>query len=217
MAGIALFAVLIALAAVVLWAIRTTPAPKAGTQTDTTRNDSTEAAWGRAMAKAGVEATYPAEPVPVMELSVDGRHQFEAVFTAEEISAIINTYRYETRFAGRTVSISEATVAFPEADTAAIEGELLLDGTAYSASAEAPLTYNAKGLSSPGLTSLSVEGFGVGDARRDQAGQALLAYFNLFLWDAPGLTLDSARITEAGIEAKGMAPDRLGNPAPSVE
>lgn len=207
--------VAIALVAAIAWAVRParSPSPTAPVPGDSARA-TIESAWASALAKAGVEATFPAGPVDVTAVEPLGRHQFEATFSAAEVSALVNVYRYQVEFRDAVIEVEDVAIEFPADDTVAIRGEVILDGTRYSASAEAPVTYNAKGLSSPGLTSLRVAGFTADEARRRAAGEALLAYFNLYLWDAPGLTLDSARIANGQLDVRGVAPDSLVNPTP---
>jgi hypothetical protein len=195
----------------VVWAISSRGEPTAAPAPsfDRFRSD-----WSSAMRKAGVEATFPAGPVEITEVRGTGRTPFEAEFTADEISALLNVYLYRIEEGGQEVALSDVSVAFPSQGVGSIEARLVYDGAPYDAFASAPLTYSAKGISSPGLTSLNVEGFSVGGARRKQAGDALLGYLNSYLNAAPGLTVQQAQIVPGGLEVKGTAPAQLEHPEP---
>ena len=169
------------------------------------------------MAKAGVEATFPAGPVDLTQVSPSGSEPFEATFTAEEITALLNVYRYEADLSGQSVSFTRAQAAFPKPGVGALAGTLSAQGSNYSAEIAGPVTYAATGIDSPGATSLKVEGFNVGGARRRQASDAVIAYLNLYLRAAPGLTIEDARIVADGVYVKGSAPTRLEHPAPSAQ
>jgi len=177
--------------------------------------ESYEPGWTSAMAKAGVEATFPGGPVELTEVRPTGRRPFEATFTAEEITALLNVYRFEADLGGQSVSISDATAEFPAPGVGALSGTLSAGGSTYSAAIEGPLVHTAKGIDSPGATSLTVEGFGVGGERRRQATEAMVAYLNRYLMAAPGLTVQSARILEGGLQVSGTAPASLEHPAPT--
>jgi len=174
-----------------------------------------EPGWTSAMAKAGVEATFPPAPVELTEVVPTGRQPFEATFTAEEITALLNVYTYDSDLAGQGASLSEAAASFPAPGVGALRGALSASGSTYEAAIEGPVEYSAKGIDSPGATSLTVEGFNVGGERRQQASDAVVAYLNMYLRAAPGLTVESAEIVEGGLRVKGAAPARLEHPVPT--
>ena len=176
-----------------------------------------EAAWSSAMAKAGVEATFPVEPVDITRLRASGRRSFEATFTAEEISALLNVYRFETVIEKARVSIGEADVSFPAAGVAAIDAVLFSGDSGYRMRAEGPLTHANAEMRSKGLSSLNIEGFNVGGSKRVRAGKAVVRYLNELLDEAPGLTVDSAEIIEGAVRVRGWAPVRLEVIAPRTE
>lgn len=207
--GIIGVTVIVGLAAVVVWALASRSQPST---VALPRFDRFEPAWSSAMQKAGVEATFPAGPVQIEDLLATGRRPFEATFTAEEVSALMNVYVYDTEVAGQDVGVKDVAVGFPGPGVGSIEGELLSGGSSYGVKATAPLTYSAKGIASPGLTSLAVEGFSIGGSRRQQAGDALVAYLNTYLRAAPGLTVERAEITTEGLRVKGSAPAALEHP-----
>ncbi len=169
-----------------------------------------EAGWSSAMRKLRVDATLPERPVDVTALHVTGRRPFEVTLIAEEITALMNVYRYEAE-AGQ-LSLDGIEVAFPAEGVARLDATIFMDDTPYSARAVVPLTFDAKGVHSPGLTSLSVEGFDVGSVQRRQASDVVLAFLNAYLRALPGVTLEEARIEEDGVAVKGMAPVRIENP-----
>lgn len=202
--------VVVGFVALIAWALWTAgkPTPSAPAP----RFDRFQSAWASAMAKAGVEATFPVDPVEVTSLQSSGRQSFEATFTAEEITALLNVYPYRGEIAGAEVSLTSAEVEFPDAGRVRLSGSLVADGSGYSAVAEAPVSYADGEITSRGLTSLTVEGFNISGGRRTQAGDGLLQYFNAYLDATPGLTVEVAEVVEGGIVVKGFAPVALTNP-----
>ncbi len=207
---------LAAVVALVVWAATfsksSTPAQRTGPGFERF-----EPGWSSAMAKAGVEATFPPEPVDITQVSPSGSRSFEATFTAEEITALLNVYRYTADLTGQSVSFTRGRAAFPKPGVGALGGTLSAGGSNYAAEIAGPVTYTATGIDSPGATSLTVEGFNVKGERRQQASDAVISYLNLYLRAAPGLTIEDARIVEDGVYVKGSAPTRLEHPAPSEQ
>ncbi|MBE0416822.1 MAG: hypothetical protein IBX63_03570 [Coriobacteriia bacterium] len=204
------FVVLAGLVGLIAWAISSSgsaSAPRPGFERY-------ESAWESAMRKASVKATFPAGPVDLTLVRTFGSQSFEATFTAEEMAALMSVYRYETSVSGESFSIGDVSVAFPDEDVAALNVTLFTEGSRYKAKAEAPFAYDGGRITSPGLTSLRVEGFSVSGARRDQAGGALIDYLNRYLSAAPGLSVDEARITTDGLAVKGSAPMSIEHPEP---
>lgn len=208
--GIIGVTVVVGLVAVVVWALSSRSQPSTVALPSF---DRFEPAWSSAMQKAGVEATFPAGPVQIQEVFTTGRKPFEATFTAEEISALMNVYPYQLDVSGQDVAATDVSVTFPSPGVGSIQAKLLYDGAPYDAQATAPVTYSAKGISSPGLTSLRVEGFSIGGSRREQAGDALIGYLNMYVRAAPGLTIEQAEIASEGLRVKGSAPATLEHPA----
>lgn len=173
-----------------------------------------QSGWESAMAKAGVEAQFPTGPVDVTRVRVSGRRPFEATFSAEEISALMSVYRYETTVSGETVSGSDAYVMFPEDGIGEMSVVLYARGSRYRAQVSAPVSYEKGEITSSGLTSLKVAGFTVTGANRTQAGTAFLVFLNRYLDSAPGLEVEEARIVRGGIEVRGTAPQRIEHPEP---
>lgn len=174
-------------------------------------------AWESAMAKAGVEATYPPEPVRVEQLRPSGLRSFSATFTAEEIGALINVYPYEAEMTGQAVALDSVTIAFPRPGVAGANARLIADNTGYSVEVALPLEYTAKGISSQGPSQLKAEGFTIRGDQKQQAVTALVAYLNSYLRAAPGLVVERAEIVEGGVAVTGRAPQRLENPADAAE
>jgi len=217
----ALWVGLVALVAVaglvglVWWALaRTsgTPAPAARPSFERYR-----AGWESAMAKASVEATFPAGPVDIREVRPTGLQPFNATFTDAEITALLNTYTFTTEIAGTAVTVSDVDVTFPRAGVAQATARVATGPDSYSVDMTIPLQRSATGIDSPGATSLSVEGFSVKGQRREQASEALVAYLNLYVRAAPGLIVERAEIVNGGLAVTGSAPVKLEHPeAPSA-
>jgi len=174
--------------------------------------------WASAMAKAGVEATFPAGPVELTELEASGRKDFSATFTPEEIAALVAVYHYSSDAFGAGVAFSDLKILFPEPGRGSLEGKIHLDGSTYKVSASAPTSYvNGSIVLRLQGAELRVEGFGVGGDRKTQAIQSLSAYLNALLDAAPGLDVESAEITAEGVSVKGAAPTSLENPPPLAD
>ena len=112
------------------------------------------------------------------------------------------------------MSFESPEASFPQPGVGSLSGKLATGGSAYDATIVGPVAYTATGIDSPGATSLTVEGFSVGGDRRKQASEAVIAYLNMYVRAAPGLTVQSAEIVEGGIRVKGLAPERLEHPPP---
>lgn len=175
-----------------------------------------EPAWSSAMAKAGVEATFPPSPVDVSEVRATGKQPFEATFTAEEISALMNVYRYEGEIQQQRFSLRRVKASFPSDGVGSLSGSLIAGNTSYFARIEGPVTYSPTGIDSPGATKLEVEGFTVSGERRTQASDAVIAYLNMYVRAAPGLIVERAEIVDDGLSVKGSAAQRLEHPAPAA-
>lgn len=199
------------LAALVVWAVMSTRGD-APTPTPAPTFDRFETAWRSAMAKAGVEATFPAGPVDLSSLRVTGSRSFEATFTAEEITALLNVYPYAPESQAESFGLDDVEVGFPAEGVGALSGTLTTGDSTYDARIEGPIAYLATGIDSPGATSLVVEGFTVGGDRRAQATEAVVAYLNTYVRAAPGLVLERAAIVQGGVSVKGSAPQRIENP-----
>lgn len=169
-------------------------------------------AWSSAMEKAGVEATFPVGPVSLVDLTASGRRPFEATFSAEEVTALLNVYRFEPDTGGQDIAIDSVVVEFPSSGQAGLTADVVLDGSGYSAVAEGPVSYAAGRIVIDGLSALTVEGFSVGGDRRVQAEQALVQYFNGYLAGAPGLSIEAATVEDGAVSVRGFAPTSLANP-----
>lgn len=201
----------IGMVALIVWAIMRsgsrTPAPAPSF-------DRFEPAWTSAMEKAGVEATFPPGPVDVTQVRVSGRIAFETTLTAEEVSALLSVYRFETTVRGTNLALADVTAEFPDDDVASLKGKLISDGTRYDAEFTGPLLYADRTISTPGLQEARAEGFAIRGDRLRQVSEALVVYFNRYLKAVPGLTVQEARIVPGAVEVKGWAPQRIEHPAP---
>lgn len=198
------------LVGIVVWSLGQDNTPPSGAELLA----SYRTAWSSAMTKASVEASFPAEPVDVTALKAAGQHDFEATFTAEEITALVNVYRYAP--SGQAVTLQEVSVRFPGAGQAALSGSAEINGSSYSAELAGPTGFENGRIVPQGQISVSVEGFGVGGERARQAVEAAFGYLNDFLNAAPGLTVESAEIKAEGLRVSGTAPEVLYNPEPET-
>ena len=169
-------------------------------------------AFASAMKKAGVKATYPPTPVALDSLKATGSHPFDATFTPEEISALMNAYTLTVPVQGNHVALSKVTVGFPAPGTATLAGTVAVSTSSYSGSVTGPLVFSNGVLSSTGATDVQAEGFAVSGAQAQQVTAVLLGYLNGYLAAAPGLKIDSATITADGAHVTGTAPDAIAAP-----
>ena len=121
-------------------------------------------------------------------------------------------YRY--RVPGQSITLDAITVRFPAEGQAEISGSAAINGSSYSAALAGGVVYESGSIVASGPTDVNVEGFALRGERHDQAVTELMRYLNAMLDAAPGLTVISARVIEGGVEVRGVAPDRLINPAP---
>jgi hypothetical protein len=165
-----------------------------------------------AMAKAGTKATFPGAPVELSGVSATGSHPFEATFTADEITSLVNVFRWTTDIQGTSVAVSGVTVGFPSVGTASLDAVVKVNGSSYSGSLEGPVDYRSGAITSAGATKVVAEGFTVSGDRATQATNMLLVYLNGYLGAAPGLKVDKAAVTADGVTVSGTAPDSLTLP-----
>jgi hypothetical protein len=165
-----------------------------------------------AMTKAGTKATFPGAPVELSSVSATGSHPFDATFTAEEITALVNTFPWTTEIQATSVAVSGVTVGFPSAGTASLDAAVKVNGSSYSGSLEGPVAYRMGSITSPGATKVTAEGFTVSGDRAAQATDMLLVYLNAYLAAAPGLKVQKAAVTADGVSVSGTAPDSLTLP-----
>lgn len=172
----------------------------------------TRADFAKAMKKAGVKAAYPGQPVALTSVVPSGSHPFSATFTAGEIAALLNTFRFESDVAGMRISLGRVRASVPEPGSAKLSAMVTANGGTYSGTVELPLSYSAGGISSPGVSVLTVEGISANEGQKAQVGGALVDYFNEYLSAAPGLSVELAAITADGVRVTGTAPDSLAYP-----
>ncbi len=202
------FLVIAGLVGVVVWAVSGSGSASAPRPSFDRYQD----AWESAMAKASIKATFPAQPVDLAEVRSFGIQPLDAVFTAEEMSALMSVYRFELAVEGETVSTGDVELEFPEHGMAEMNAVLFARGSRYRAQASAPLAFENGEITSPGLTSLRVAGFNVGGTNRERASEGIMLYLNRYLAAAPGLRVDEARVVEGGIAVKGAVPESLEHP-----
>jgi hypothetical protein len=162
-----------------------------------------------AMAKAGTKATFPDAPVELAGVSATGSHPFQATFTAEEVTALLNVLPWTTELQGTSVAVSGVTVGFPDQGTASLRARVQVNGSSYSGTLVGPIAYRNGSLESPGATKVVAEGFTITGDRAQQATDMLVLYLNAYLKAAPGLTVDTAVVTAEGVDVSGTSPDTL--------
>jgi len=200
--GIAVVVAFLAIVAgAVVWAL--------GSASNSAPAASVGPAFESAMRKAGVTAEYPAEPVELTSVVPTGAHPFSATFSADEVAALLSTFPYTASVDGTEIVMRSATMEFPEPGVAFLRTRVEVQGTPYSATLLAPVTFEDGKITSPGATKATAEGFTLNESRRAQLTDGVITYANEYLSSAPGLTVESAEITADGMVVTGMAPDSL--------
>lgn len=171
-----------------------------------------QGAYASAMKKAGVTAAFPTAPVDITTVKSAGEHPFEASFTAQEITALVNALTFSANIQGTDIAVSDPLIELAGTNAARLSGSITLNGSSYSAAVEGPVGFSAGQITSSGATKATAEGFSVGADRAKQATTGLLEYLNLYLGAAPGLTVTTAEVTPEGFKVRGTAPDTLSLP-----
>lgn len=167
-------------------------------------------ALASALAKAGTKAELPAHPVELASVEATGAHRFDATFTADELTALLNWFTFSTEIGGKKVTVAKSKVELPGGGEASLTGGIVYGDSAYSGSISGPVAYENGALGSTGATAVTIEGLEIGGDSAKQATAALLEYLNAYLKAAPGLTITSARVTTAGpVRVSGTAPDAI--------
>ena len=204
--GIAVVVVfLLMLVAVVFWALnRSGPSTQDGPALRT--------AYESAMRKAGVQASYPPEPVDLTSIVASGKHPFSATFTAEELGALLSTFRYSASIDGTTIVLRRTSLRIPADDTVSLDASVDVEGSTYSMSIDGPVSFVDGAVKSPNATRVTASGISLNAGQRAQATRAVVSYVNSYLEAAPGLDIESVTLTTAGAAVTGTAPDRIEFP-----
>jgi hypothetical protein len=202
-------AMVVGLVALVLWSLGRESPPPAVADYEEYRP-----AWESAMAKAGVEATFPVVPVDVHDLQVSGYRSLSATFTADEITALATMYRYSYETPEGTVSLLRPEIGFPSSGRVSVSARLVYQGSGYDlrGSIDAAIENGQLELD-PTSAELQAAGFTVEGERREQAVRAVEEYARELLTAAPRLTILEAGIVEGAVHVEGAAPQRILNPA----
>lgn len=172
-------------------------------------------AWESAMAKAGVEATFPVVPVEIDTLETSGFRSLDATFTAEEISALAAMYRYTYESPQGTVSLLRPEIGFPEAGRVSVSARLVYQGSGYSVRGAVDATMASGALVFDEDSAVLVaSGFQVEDEQLRQALGAVVIYIEELLTAAPRLTVLDAEIVEGAVHVYGAAPREIRDPRP---
>ena len=169
----------------------------------------TTSAFASAMRKAGVTATEPPAPVPLTSVTPSGSHALDATLTGDELAALTNSFPYEATSQGVALALTHIRISTADGGTVTLSGEVKTSGNSYTGTVSAPVVFESGRIALAGEATVSAEGLPIGGAQAQQATAALLEYANAYLAAAPGLHVDSAQVTGAGVHVVGTAPDRL--------
>ena len=167
-------------------------------------------AFASAMKKAGVSAPAdPASPVDLATVTAQGSHRFDATFTGEELSALMNSFPHAVTVGNAPMSLSDVTIQIDESGVMTLSGHVSSQGNSYSGQASGEVAFEGGEVVAPTPLTVSAEGFTLNGNQAQQATQLLLAYANGYLAAAPGLTIATATPTPSGVHATGTAPDSI--------
>ena len=99
--------------------------------------------------EGGRRGHLPAGPVDITRVSPSGSEPFEATFTAEEITALLNVYRYTADLTGSPCRSRARRAAFPKPGVGALGGTLSAGGSNYAAEIEGPVDLHGDGPRQP--------------------------------------------------------------------
>lgn len=158
-----------------------------------------KAAFDSGMAKAGIAAEFPSAPVGGVTAS--GKKKLDAVFTDDEVSAMINAYTEPFQYPVKSVQVvfhdggraeASAMVTFRGKDYPGyISGSVSLDGGRIGGSAT-----SANGAGIPAGKYLG------------QAEDKTLQFLNLQL-AIPGLVIETAEMSEGQVRVTGTVPESI--------
>lgn len=165
-------------------------------------------AFASAMAKAGVKASAePTTPVELASVRASGSHSFDATFTYPELTALMGAFSHAVTVGGAPVTVSNAILDSDGDGRIALEGEVAAAGAAYSGRVSGPVAWSGGRIVAPNGLDVSAAGIPIPGAQGKQVTKVLLAYANGYLAAAPGLKIESATVTPAGVHVTGTAPD----------
>ena len=160
-----------------------------------------QAAFVSAMQKAGIEAEYPASPVPVERVTTSGSKKLDAVFTDAEVSAMVNAYTEPFGYTVKNVQVvfhnggqgeASAIVTYEGKDYPGyIAGNVALDGGRINGAAS-----SANGAGIPAGKYLG------------QAQEKSLEFLNLQM-AFPGLIIKTAEMSEGQVKVTGSVPEKI--------
>ena len=161
------------------------------------------------MRKAGVSAHEPPSPVALTAVTPTGSHSIDATFTGDELAALMNSFTYQATVQGMALSLSWVKISVGDGATLSLSGQVKTSDNAYSGTVSAPVAFTGGKVVLTGTPSVNAEGLPIGGAQAQQATAAVLEYANDYIGATPGLRIESAEVTPAGVHVKGTAPNSI--------
>jgi hypothetical protein len=157
-----------------------------------------KAAFDSAMKKAGVKATYPTTPIAVDQVGFHGTKPLDAVFTDDEISALINAYTEPFAYKVKTVQ-----VVFHDGGKAEASAMVTYQGKDYPGYIAGDVAFHDGIISG---TASKATGAGIPAGKYlGQAQDKALEFLNLQL-GFPGLVVKTAQMSEGKVRVTGTVP-----------
>jgi hypothetical protein len=195
--------VALALALFLWWALTRSPAPSVE---PVTTSSAFESAMTRAMVKAPGE---PPQPVDLSTVEARGTHSFEATFTGDELTALVNAFPHKVVVGNAQVELSNVKIAPTPEGGLSLKGTVTSGDASYSGTVSGEVAFVNSRVVANGPIAVEAEGFPVPDAQAQEASQIVLAYVNGYLAAAPGLLITAASVSPAGVHVVGLAPDSI--------
>jgi len=178
-------------------------------QTKPAANKATQPNFESAMRKAGVKATYPGGAIDLKAVRPTGSHSFTATFTADEIAALLNTFRYTSDVGGTQIALRNVQLQFTGPDVVQASAAVRANGSTYNGAVTLNLYFEMGRFKTTGASDVTVEGIGVSSDQRGLVADSLVNFANDYLSSSLGLTVVSAKVDAGGVAVSGMAPDSI--------
>jgi hypothetical protein len=202
-AGVVVAVVLIVLAALALffWWQAQQPAPIAQHEA----NGAVESALRKARVDAPV---IPATTIDLAQIKATGSHPFDATFTYDELVALLSTFTYLPQSA-RGVNFTVNSLVRTGSGELKVYGDITSRGMSLRGWIQGPVKFSGGKIVPNGDFVANTNGLTVKGTQALRTALIAIAYLNAYLRAAPGLKVQSATITTAGIHVTGTAPDRI--------
>ena len=160
-----------------------------------------KAAFDAGMGKAGIEAEYPASPVSLGQVTADGTKRLDAVFTDDEVSAMINAYTEPFQY-----PVSSVQVVFHDGGRSEASAMVTYKGREYPGYIAGTVELAGGRI---GGVATAANGAGIPAGKYlGEAQDKALQFLNLQL-AVPGLVIETAEMSEGQVKVTGTVPEKI--------